>query len=156
MSLASEIANARTRIVTLLQGVSGIGQVHAYMRWVEDDASKASLFVSGGRLHVWMLSLGGQPAQLQRFPANHTQGRLLFHVHGFYALDDSAATQTTFENLVAAVIDAFGADKKLSNSVIESGPAQWQADDEGGHRVFAGVLCHYARLALPVRVAVEC
>lgn len=147
------LAGVRARIKGIVDGVAGVGRTHSYFRVVASDAEIASKLKASGKLHVWMVSLSDQnPYHTKRHPANHEQGTYQYKVYGYYAVDDAAASEEVFSDLVEAVIAAFRADKTLGDTVIDSGPAQWSA---GGYKTFAGVLCHYAELDLAVREQLE-
>ena len=150
-------------ILAVLQGVTGIGQVHDFFRLVTSEKGRNDNLVSEGRVHFWVVTNTPANAYItRRFPASHSQATYGFEIHGFYAVKDADASEKAFRVIVERVIRAFEAgDKKLGNpSVIEAGPADWI---EGGgpeaDRTVppgeGGVLCHYARLSLPVRVQVE-
>lgn len=144
MSLAAVV----TKIAAVIGGVADAGVVHEYHRYVANDADLRALLVSGGRLQAWMITLDPEnPYETFRKPANHELSVYRFLLRRYYALDDSDASEVVHRNHVEAVIAAFRANKKLDNTVIESGPVLWKTAD---HRQFAGVLCHFAELRLPV------
>jgi hypothetical protein len=165
------LAQARARIFTIVGGVAGIAgqaKVHDYLRWGLRDADLRALCVGpSNRLHVWMVSLydadphitlsaSGAPGHTG---LNYEQSRYQFAIHGWYAHNDADASEKAWTDQVAAVIAAFRADKKLTLGdpvanppVIDSGPAQWA---EAPFRKFTGVLCHYGRLSLPVKVQTD-
>jgi hypothetical protein len=74
-------------------------------------------------------------------------------LRGYMALDDSAASEKTFDDLVEALIAAFRADDSLGG-VVDSciiGDIAGLQLDEAGPVMLAGVLCHGARLTLRTR-----
>ncbi len=148
----------RTQIKNTLSGVTGItgggAMVHDYLRWTEGEADvKADFVTAGGQLHTWMISLNlSDFYRTQRYPSNHEQSVYAFDVSGLLASKDSAATEKPFAGNVDSVFRAFRADRKLGNTVIESGPL---VGAEGGYRLFCGVLCHFVRLVLTVREQTE-
>jgi hypothetical protein len=146
-------AQIRASIQTVLAGVAGIGSVHDYFRLAALEADLKTKLVTDGRLHAWLISLSDEePLAARRLPACQEQGTWNFVVRGYYAVADAEASEKTFSTVTESVVAAFRADKKLGNTVIEAGPAQWT---QGGYRMFAGVLCHFAQLALAVRVQLE-
>jgi hypothetical protein len=161
---ATGLAAVRERIRLTMAGVAGIGQVHKRVRAILDEAAVNSLALQGGRINVWFITLAdGDPyitvnskGEPGRNPANHELADYAFVIHGWYAADDADNSEEAFTNLVEAVIAAFRADKKLGNTVIDSGPLQWA---EGGYRLMppkeGGATCHYARLNLRVREQTE-
>lgn len=141
----SVISSARASLVALLSGITGIGRVHDYTRRVEHDADRKTLLVTtGGRLHCWFVSLADEdPYEEAYLPARCTRARVVFSLHGYYALADADASEKAFCDVVDDVLDAIRGARTLSGTVIEAGPPRWR---EAGHREFAGALCHYARI----------
>ena len=145
------IAQIRAAIVAKLAAVPEIGVVHDYERWAKREADFAVLYVSGGQVrgwHVRKLSTRRQSPARGRYIVTHR-----WQIRGFMALDDAAATEKTFDDLVEAVELAFQADTDLGGVVGIT-----IVDDEAGIQVvesipvlFAGVLCHSARLILNTR-----
>ena len=150
----------RARILVTLGAVSGItggvAKVHDYFRHIADEKTLKDLCVgSSGRLHTWFISLAeGDPfitENPQGAPGRGIAqefGRYTFVLRGYLAHNDELATEKTFQDQVEAVINAFRQDKKLGDTVIDSGPLQWTA---APYRMFAGVLCHTAELVLRVK-----
>ncbi len=124
--------------------------VYDYTRHVTDEATINSLLKdTGGALHFWFFSLSAEtPCEVLRLITGDSRLRLRWSLHGYMALDDSAATEKTFDAEAARVADAFEADKKLltagAPNTIDSGPAQREA---GGHVMIVSRLCHYARMS---------
>jgi hypothetical protein len=146
------LATVRASIKGVLVAASG-GKVHDYLRLIEAEKAIADELMVSKKLHAWCITLDeSEPFSEKRLPACHALADMAFVLHGWYAVDDSAASEKTWADLVEDVMDAYRADKKLGNTVIEAGPAQWR---EAGYRSYVGVLCHYARLTLSVRVQVE-
>jgi hypothetical protein len=125
--------------------------------WTE--AERDALMAVGGTFHCWFVSMAPeQPYVTKRFPATHEHSVYQFNLHGYLAVNDAAASEKTFAILVERIIAAFRAAKPglstaaFTNVVDEAGPMEWV---ESGYRVFAGVSCHYARLAFPTREQTE-
>jgi hypothetical protein len=148
------LSAVRTRIRDKVAAVPGIGPVYDYMRHAVEERRRAELFrADDGRLHFWCVTPAPSETYVtKRHPANHEIADYRFDIHGFMALRDADATELLLSDLAEAVIAAFRADKKLGDSVIEAGPAQWVEHD---HRMFADVLCHHVRLSLMAREQVE-
>ena len=158
--LATELAAVRAAILARLQAVTGIPSVYDYLRNLSDEATlKAIALDVGGRIHFWQFGLAqDSPLEAKRYAAGETRVRARWELHGYYAVNDAAATEKTFDTEAAAVFDAFEASpKKLqvagADVTIESGPAQRQ---QGGHVMFGTVLCHYARMSLTTVLSLEC
>jgi hypothetical protein len=72
------------------------------------------------------------------------------------SLDDAAASELVFDDLIESIRDAFAADETLGGTVAQcavpddgsgNGESGIQLDDTGP-AMFAGVLCHVCRLGL--------
>ncbi len=143
----------RAAIKSVLQGVTNIGQVHDYTRWMDDWAQLLALYKAtiGGvdQLRAWEISLQQVQQEVIGFEGGGTTGtiwvRYTYRIRGYLAVDDSAATEKTFAALVLAVMTALEASTTLQSAVLErEEPVVSLATME--HRMFAGVLCHYAEL----------
>lgn len=149
------IASVRTAIVTRLTSVANIGVVHAYERYANDLARLKALYWSNTHNAVrgWYVR---RPATSE---TGNVQGRTVeqirWRIVGLMALDDAAASEQTFDELIEAVRDAFAADETLGGTVDQctnpdnggEGESCIQLDD-AGPVMFGGVLCHACRLAL--------
>lgn len=152
------VDSIRTGIETVLNTVTGIGRVHDYYRLLNEQTKIVSEYViatdAGDKLHVWQISLSDDApyTELRRPASRHALGTWKFSIHGHYGVDDENASEKAWAVLVELVLDAFRADKRLGNTVIDSGPPQWVAAE---YRQISSHLCHYARIDLPVLVQVE-
>lgn len=164
------LSSVRTRIYTTLsaavvlgQALSAQAQVHDYFRSVRTEADILSLLTKSGTLHGWMVSLGREGAftttRSDRRPGRDPMQEFAlyrFALYGWYGVKDSAGTEKVWADIVEDIVDAFRADKKLNNTVIDSGPLQWEAGGGGEGCVLmppgpnASVLCHFAKLSLVV------
>jgi hypothetical protein len=162
----AEVTRAQIRAAiktTLDAAVGSIAKTHDYFRNVKEPADIDACFVKSGLFHVWMVSGAPQSSFLTTTSswipgrgAMQEFGFTTWNLHGYYGANDAAASEKTWEGIVDSVIDQFRADKKLGGVVIDSGPLQLQEDLL---RIFPngenGVLCHYARCELVVRVKLE-
>ncbi len=139
-------SSIRSQLKTILEGVAGIGIVHDYQRWEIEADGFRTLFVSGGRINVWMItrdaSREGELAQNQHYRRHQVR------IIGLYALDDSDATEKTFSDLLESVCDTLRQSNDIGGNAESSGPPQVIRDD---HARFAGTLCHYGEVTLEVR-----
>ena len=155
MSTYSDIITAvKARVDT----VTNIGSTHAYQRynanWAEHlDQFKATI---GGtvQLRGWVVTMEqSTPIQGRVEQSRYGAIRRTYNVLivGLLGLSDSAATETTFLNLVEAVMDALDSRKDLSLTEVEDygvGPASLRTYDI---RQFGSVLCHYCEIVLAVQ-----
>ncbi len=139
-------ADIRTQIKTILEGVAGIGIVHDYQRWDVEAEGFQTLYVSGGRIHVWAVTRE-QSTEAAEAQQQHVRTHRV-RITGVYSLDDSDATEKTFSDLMETVCDALRRNNSLNGSAESSGPPQVTRD---GHARFAGTLCHFGEITLDVR-----
>lgn len=148
------VAEIREKIHLKLVGVSGIGQVHDYERYSAREADFKTLYkdTSSGRIKGWNLY---REATRELDLDNGSVRRIhTWRITGFMSIDDADATGKTFDDLVEAVATAFRTDRTLGGKVDDIKDMS-QEDGESGIQVdsiepvmFAGVLCHRARLRL--------
>ena len=149
------LAAIRAAIKTKLSSVTDVGVVHDYERYATREAEFRSLYEwpspGGGQIRGWnfrRLSTRETSPAIGRYVVDHG-----WVIRGYLSLDDSAATEKTFDDLVEAIRDAFRADETLGGVVaatVVDGDAGAQVPDSGPV-IFAGVLCHSARLQLTTR-----
>jgi hypothetical protein len=137
------LAAIHDAIVALLEGVPNIGLVHGFERYATQADALRALFVTGGRLHGWTLTRDRTTATYRT--NTQTERRHHFVLRGYYALDDSAASETTFQSLIESIEEVFRTDDTLGGTAEVAGPMQVVSV---GHGLFAGVLCHFAELTI--------
>jgi hypothetical protein len=148
-------AAVRNAIVARLQSVANIGRVHAFQRYDANLQALASQYRAtvGTREQIrgWFVTCS---ASRQLSPHN---GRLViqdtWQIRGYLGLDDGAQTELVMDALVRTIRGAFNADQTLAGTV--AGFVETGEDAQVGLQVeelapvmFAGVLCHLARLSL--------
>lgn len=153
-----DVEAIRAAIAAKLATVPNIGRVHDYQRYDQAATGMQGLYLTtvdgAEQLRGWFVSRVAtredSPA-LGRYVAVHT-----WQIRGYLALADAAATEKTMDALIEALRDAFRADETLGgavdSTVLDEG-AGLQLD-EHVPVMFAGVLCHMARLTLRTRVVV--
>jgi len=113
----------RAEIKTLLEGVTGIGQVHDYRRFdVEPDQINAVFQSTAGIINAWTIDR----ATTQAAPLTNTEITRThrFVIRGYYELSDSTGSLKTFQALIESIEIAFRDQPLLSNTVENSGPLQ--------------------------------
>lgn len=148
-------ATIRTALATRIDAVAGTGPVHAYWRWSDqgpEEAAWRTLFASGTAVNAWLITRVGMPRTVPATPSAALAARWLrrhdVEVSAFYSLDDSAATESTFQDLLDAVeADLRTGDRTLvgvaiTHSLPEVSPI--------GHASLSSVLCHQATLKFTV------
>lgn len=93
-----------TALVTRLSAVTGMGQVHRYMRWSTEQAFD-SIAVTGGVVNFFQVS---RLSTQERWLTTREVWRAhIFGVYGAYGLLDESATEITFQNLLERVAAKF-------------------------------------------------
>lgn len=150
------VAAIRTAIKTLMLTVPDIGVVHEYERYAPDLAGvrAAYLYAPANQLRGWFVRR--QSTKEFGRVQNHSVESIRWQIRGYMALDDSAQSELTMDGLVEALRDVFRPDETLGGTVGQcsvpapsggSGESALQVEDFGPV-MFAGVLCHHARLGL--------
>jgi hypothetical protein len=141
MALATILAEVRTILLT----VSGISPlVYTRERWAAQASTVRSLYATNGRLHAWTITR--QASTETRLATGHeNERRHTLMLRGYYALDDAADSETTFQTLIEAICTAFRTLPNLNSTVATSEPLQVELVEP---RMFCEVLCHYAELRL--------
>lgn len=148
------LSTIRAAIKTKLQGVANIGVVHDYERFASRESDFQTLYKDtvSGRILGW--NFYREATLEEELSIGDVRRVHTWRIHGFMGLDDADATGKTFEDLIEAIATAFRADPTLGGVVL----ANKDLDDEFGQVgiqvdqvdtvMFAGVLCHRARLRL--------
>ncbi|SDH74462.1 hypothetical protein [Roseospirillum parvum] len=149
----STLAAHRAAIVATLSGVPEVGRVHPFERYAKRHGDFAALYATGERLLGWHVRrVAGQ--RLARGLA-HVDEWHEWALTGLAAIDDAAASELTFDDLVETVRDAFLADTTLGGAVGSTvDPATGEAGPsvvDSGPVMFAGVLCHRVVLRIVTR-----
>lgn len=153
---APTVQQIRDKIKTMFQTVTGIGNVHTYERYLKDQSKLVSLYkdATSGRLlgwHIRKVATRENYIDISRWVVDHD-----WKIRGFMSLDDADATEQTFDTLIESIRDVFRDDPSLGglifSTVIEEKNNQAGVQvEEAVPVLFAGVLCHSARLALTTR-----
>jgi hypothetical protein len=106
-------------------------------------ATLRALHVTGGRLHSWTITRTRTTAEYRT--NTQTERRHTFVLRGYYALEDAAASEKTFQDLVESIEATFRGNDTLNDSAELVGPLQVERVEPV---LFAGVLCHFAELSL--------
>src|SRR5437660_1165598 len=126
----------RTSIKTLVAGVagiSGVAPVYDYARHVTTEAEVLALLKGANqtRAHWWSV----RPAREKPFTVAQRMGckdaLYRWEIHGWYALNDLAASEKAFDTIVEAVMIALLADLSLAGTVrpIEGDLPAWVVND---------------------------
>lgn len=136
-------AIGRAAIYNAVSGVSNIGKVYDYERFVNDWSRFLDLFKttigSTPQIRGWMVGYAGAET-VREFQCKIRRHR--FVVRGFLRLDDSAASEKTAATLAESVTNALDADSTVHAHSFTT-EAQLEIFES---RDFGGVLCHYAEI----------
>lgn len=154
---APTLADIRAAIKTTLEGVTAIGVVNDYERYVKTPAAFLALYkatISGSdQIRGWFIQYLGSRVTtpgLGRYVVRHS-----WRIRGYMAIEDASASEKTFDNLTEAIRTAFLASESLGVTGLSvvtdegrgTGPAGAQVQEKSAV-LFAGVLCHAADLRL--------
>ena len=150
----------RTWIVQTLGRVDDVGRVHAYERHANDDRALERLYQveADGPLLGWFVrrvSFTGE--RIGR--AGNWRVRTVWLIRGYMALDDAASSELTLDALMDRMAQRFRVAlrkaeeaKLLAPALVASEPPPQPGDglelQNAEPVMFAGVLCHSARLSL--------
>lgn len=142
MSLANNILALKT----ILEGIGGVANVYDVVRnWKTEKEFRKAARTASGEIQFWLLTR--ESTEARDLGPQLTSRRHTIALHGYYGVNDSAASEKTFQALVESVAAVVGADRRLNSTARHSGPAQVRTVD---FRVLSNVLCHHAELALEV------
>jgi len=137
----------RDQIKAILLATSGVGtKVHDYERYAKTWEEYLAFFKSDGLIKGWTITRTSTPEVKSTTTTNmrtHT-----FLIRGYFSLDDSAATEKTFQNIIEAIATAFRVKPTLNGKAFDSEPLQV---DTVGMVMFGSVLCHFCELRLLVQ-----
>ena len=142
----------RQAIVAVIESVPGAGHVHDRERFADNDKALKALYAHpDGTLKGWFvrrLSTREDSPAVGRHVVTHR-----WQIRCFMGFVDGVASEHAFDDLIEAVRDAFRADETMGGlavSTIIDEAAGLQLDD-AGPVLFAGLLCHAARMTLYTR-----
>lgn len=145
--------NLRNAIAERWAAVPAIGRVHAYERYGRDNAAMRALYEIDGQIRGWCVTRLAV-REISSVVGLATEVAT-WRISGYLSLSDDAATEIALEDLIEAGRDAFRADETLGGLVFDTSDVAASMPNESGlqvesidHVMFAGVLCHRARLRL--------
>lgn len=150
------LATIRAAIKAKVAAVASIGVVNDYERFSKNESTLQEQYVASvagvNQLRGWNIrrvkTRKDAPASAGPVVVTHT-----WSIRGYMALNDAAASEKTFDALIEAVSDAFDDDETIGgavDSIVVDDVAGIQVD-ESMPVLFAGVLCHSAKLRLVTR-----
>ena len=152
------LADIREQIKVVLSGVPGIGVVHDYDRLATDWNTFLNFYKDvDGRINGWTITRDATP---ERWLTNIDYERVFeLAIRGYYGLQDSAASEIAFQDLVEGVCDKFRGNDTLNGTCETTCPEFGGMAGRSGIQVviveprfFGGVLCHYCELRLGAQI----
>jgi len=137
----------RDAIVAKLASIEGIGKVNAYQRYADEMRDLEAMYVTDGVLLGWFVSRG----QIREWQEGqkHMEATT-WRITGFRAIVDAIQSELLFDALIDRMRLDFRDDITLgltNLTTIHKDQTGLQLDDSGPV-MFAGVLCHCAKLSL--------
>ncbi|WP_316978047.1 hypothetical protein [Shumkonia mesophila] len=148
----ANVDEIRAAIKAKLESVPGIGLVHSYERYAHDQKAFRTLFETSGKVLGWLIRRVATRETSRTIGRHDVTHR--WQIRGYMSLDDAAASEIAFDDLVEAGRDAFRADETLGGVVddtVGDGDSIGLQVEDSGPVMFAGVLCHSVRLGLTTR-----
>jgi len=141
------LSTVRTKMKTVIESVSGIGQVYDYQRYTHDWASYKDLFQKSSKINTWDIMRIKNTSDPYGGSGGREDRTHDFIVRGFYAVSDELASEKTFQALTDLVIDAFRNKPDLDGVAnILNFPITADFDNQ----MFGGVLCHTVAISISV------
>lgn len=141
-------AAIRAAIVAKLQTVADIGRVHGYERYSATDKTFRELYVTGDTLSGWHVR-----RVARKEDAAYNQATTTWELRGIRALVDAEASELAFDAVIDGICAAWRDDPTLDGAVLYPRGEEAVVPElvDAGPVLFAGVLCHSARLRLITR-----
>lgn len=135
-------ATLRESIKTLVSSVAGVGRVHDYERWTADSTQFLALFQDPATKKVfgWEITRNSIP-QVERIGRKY-KITSSYSIKGYYAVNDAAATEKTFQAIIDAIIAA------LLTGIPGTEGTPLPNVPVIDFRTFGSVLCHHAEIRI--------
>jgi len=141
------MSSIRDEIKSILASATDVGtKIHDYERWSNTWEDFLQLFKTDGLIKGWTISRIATP-EVNSTPSTNIRTHT-FVIRGYYSLDDSAATEKTFQNIIENIATAFRSKPTLNGKALHCDPLQVTSV---GTVLFGSVLCHFCELRLLVQ-----
>lgn len=141
------LSTVRTEIKTILEALDGIENVYDYKRYCKDWKTYKNLFKKGYQINTWEIT---RPSFEYIVHGSDSCQRKThnFLIRGFRALDDSLASEKTFQDLVEIVANSFRDKPKLNNTAeVVNVPIVGRTFED----FLGSVLCHVCEIEVNIR-----
>lgn len=141
------LTTVRAQVKTIIEAVSGIGQVLDYERYSKDWSTYKDFFKSGARINFTQIL---RPSFVRTVEGSDATERVThnFFLKGAYSLRDEDATEKTCQNLMEAICQAFRDKPKLQNMAEV---VQYPIVGRISNGMFGNVLCHIYEIEVSIR-----
>lgn len=148
------VSSIRALIYAVVNNVADAGSVYDYFRYANDLSGLYDLYKttvnSTDQLRGWALKFGGFEQVDEATGRDDKDILRLYHwqIDGWLGMDDSAATEKTFDDLTEAVCESLDGSTTLNTSSVclYRDPTDCAVD----HVLFAGNLCHHATILFDI------
>lgn len=137
------LSGVRDALKTLVEGVTGIGVVHDYERHAKDWATYLGFYKKAGTSVINGWQITRRATREEEHAAQQTYRFHTFIINGFYSLDDSAASEKTFQDLVESICTAVREDADLGGAAFHVTPPTVTVVEQ---RMFGDVLVHFCEI----------
>jgi len=141
------LSTIRAALKTVLEGVSGVGQVHDYRRYSKEWSTYKDAFESSDKINFLQISLANM-SEIVHGSDSTARDVFNFVIEGAYGLKDEDETAKTVENLVESIIAVFRGNDRL-NGTAEVVQYPIEADITIG--MFGNILCHQYVIRITIR-----
>lgn len=142
------LADIRAGVLATVNATPGVGVTHGYQRYAHKAHDFKALYAQGQKVLGFFITRTGWTCEQFDSATNRVVNR--WTIRGFMALEDAAESEILFDQVLEAMRQQFGFDETLGGAVdttIVDGRAGLQLESQEPV-MFAGVLCHQARLTL--------
>jgi hypothetical protein len=129
-----------------LDSVPGVENVYDTVRnWQTEQQFRTGARTVGGTIQFWFMTRESTSAS--DLGPRFTARKHRIAIHGYAGVADASESEKAFQQLIEDVVDALGADRKLTSTARHSGATSVRTVD---FRVISNVLCHHAELVVDV------
>lgn len=145
------LTQIRDAIAAKMATVADIGKVHKYERFAKGEKDFRLLYEHQGQIRGWNIRRLTRAENSQVMGESNVINR--WQIRGFMSMSDADASELVFDGLVEGLCAAFRADETLGGLIMSTviptmGNLAGLQEEDSGPVMFAGVLCHSARLIL--------
>jgi hypothetical protein len=137
----------RAQVKTIIEAVSGIGEVHDYERYSKAWATYKDFFKSGAHINFVQIL---RPSFIRTVEGSDATERVThnFLLKGGYSLKDEDASEKVCQNLVEAICQTFRDKPKLQDTAEV---VQYPIVGRIFNGMFGNVLCHIYEIEVSIR-----